>query len=439
MKNKKRFGRIKVHKIKTSFDGGRLTNYAGILPFFKFMQKLNVFNRLEASLSIPVGKNVQYLTSQIISSIVMGIFSGLNRIYKIESFTRDPLVQKLLALSGPIDKDTIIARLKRFTFCQSNELSELNGRFSRKIHRRLGTRHDILDIDSTPCTVYGNQEGSSKGYNPSHPGKKSYHPLLAFLNSTHECLLSWLRPGDSHSANNAAEFLKQAFALLPAGIRSLTVRGDNAFFDDKVLSAIEAAGYRYLIKVKLKNIRKVLSSQSWQSIPGMPGWFMCEFYYQAHEWSHKRRMVAVKQLKQITTEGVLFPMVEYQYFCYVTNIEESPLYLHKFYGDRGESENWIGAIKNQLFAGWLLTNTFWANDALWQCSILAYNLSLWMRILTDRNSWRQEPNTFRLWFVQLAGRLVSSARQTRLKLYSAYHDKEKWSYIDQSIEALQIC
>jgi len=437
MKNKKRAKKKKAHKIKASFTGGRLTNYSGIWPIFKFMQRLKVIEHLEHSIHLPVGDNALYATGQILNSIVLGVLSGLNRICKIESFTHDPLIQYLLNLPKQLDEDTLSNRLKRFTFKTSSQFCEVISRVSGKVHRKLHIRSDILDIDSSVRTVYGHQEGASKGFNSSHRGRKSYHPLLAFLGSTRECVLSWLRPGNAYTANNAAEFLKQALSSLPKHLSSLTVRGDSGFFDGKVLSVIESFGHRYLIKVNLRNLKNLLSRQKWQDIVGIPGWFMCEFEYQAQGWERSRRMVAIKKITNIITEDVLFPLVEYQYFCYVTNIEESPLFLHKFYGDRGESENWIEAIKNQLFAGAMLTSDFWANEALWQCSVLAYNISLWMRILTDKAAWRQEPNTFRLWFIQLAGRVVSSGRQVYLKLYKAYHYKSKWLNIDKAIDALQ--
>ncbi|MFQ5772410.1 MAG: IS1380 family transposase [bacterium] len=439
MKIKKKIRDKEADKIKVNFSGGRLTNYSGILPLFKFMKKLRFFGMLEENVSIPMGSNALYSNGQILSSIILGVFSGLNRICKIETFSRDPLVQKLLKLPKHIDEDTIIWRLKQFGFRQSNELSEVSGGFSKKVHRRLRTREDMIDLDSTVRGVYGNQEGASKGFNPNKHGQKSYHPLMAFLNSTRECLLSWLRPGDVHTSHNALEFLKQLFAMLPDGLRRLTLRADSGFFSDKILSLIESFGYYYLIKVKLKNLNQFLCSKEWEAIAGMHGWFMCEFEHIGTGWSAPRRFVALKRLRGIQTEGVLFPMFDYEYFCYVTNIQQSPLYLHSLYGDRGESENWIEAVKNQLFAGWLLTDSFWANEALWQCSVLAYNLSLWMRILTEPKSWHEEPNTFRLWFVQLAGRLVTSARQAELKLYNAYHHKRKWLKINHAVEALQLC
>jgi len=132
----------------------------------------------------------------------------------------------------------------------------------------------------------------------------------------------------------------------------------------------------------------------------------------------------------------LFPVRDYSYFCYVTNIEESPLYLHRLYGDRGESENWIESIKNQLYAATILTKGFWANEALFLLSVLAYNISLWMRAFIDKKDWRQEPLSFRLWFIQLAGKFTDSGRVRHLKMYSSYYYKSLWSKIDDSIDAL---
>lgn len=424
-------------KIKVTFKGGRLSNFSGILPVHNFMKKLKVGKIFQEMITIPEHHNTQFSLKQILTSIILGLISGQNRIIKIESFTHDPLVQKLVQLKKNLDKDTIIGKIKKFTFKHTNQLMEINGRFSRQVHKKPNVTQDILDIDSSVRTVYGRQEGAEKGFNPQR-GKRSYHPLFAFLDSTRECVLSWLRPGDAYTSNNASEFLKQVFALLPRGMKHLLVRADSGFFDDKVMSEIEShAGATYLIKVKLKNLKSVLSSKEWFEIPGMPGWSMTDFEYRAGSWKSSRHFSAVRRVKNVITEGVLFPLYEYDYFCYVSNIEESPLYLHRLYGDRGTSENWIEAVKNQMFAGSLLTNSFWANEALWLLSVLAYNLSLWMRILTDIKSWREEPSTFRSWFIQLAGRLVSSGRCFSLNLYQAYHYKERWLHIHNQVELLE--
>jgi hypothetical protein len=431
----KNLNRIKA--VKTSFSGGNLTNYSGIYPLYKFMKKMRLNNLFEQRISLSEKSNQKYSLSQILYAVILGTLSGMNRLIKIENFTLDPLVRHLLALEDKLDIDTIRYHIRKFGMKQNTELSDISGKLSAKVHKKIGTTDDIVDLDSSVKTVYGKQEGARKGFNSKSKGKRSYHPQFAFLNSTKECLLAWLRPGDTHSANNADEFLKQALSMIPKGIVSLLVRADRGYFDGKLINVIESyRNVRYLIKVKMRNLNDLLRKQDWDKIPGMPDWEMSEFYYQAKSWDRKRRFVAVRKFKGMLETGSFFPVRDYSYFCYVTNIEESPLYLHRLYGDRGESENWIESVKNQLYAATILTKGFWANEALFLLSVLAYNISIWMRALTNKRSWRQEPLSFRLWFIQLAGKFTSSGRVRHLKMYSSYYYKSWWSEIDEKINAI---
>ena len=272
-KNKKK--RANGIEIKSSFNGGALTNFSGIKTLYRFMGKLGLINSMN-SLGIKLYHNAQNDTGVILSILILGILSGMNRIRKIENFTLDPLLQQLFGLSGKISDSTIIDRLKRFTMKQTSEYMKLIGQISNRIHKKLGTTRDILDIDSSVKTVYGNQQGAEKGFNGQKKGAKSYHPLMAFLGSTKECLLSWLRPGNTYTANGADEFL---------------------------------------------------------------------------------------------------------------------------------------------------TNDFWANEALWLSSVMAYNISVWMRKLCDTESWHQEPATFRAWFIQLAGKRSEERRVGKecRSRWSPYH------------------
>ena len=53
-------------------------------------------------------------------------------------------------------------------------------------HVRL--RSVTLDTDTTVHTLFGQQMGARKAYNPQHKGKKSYQPLLTFCAERRECL-----------------------------------------------------------------------------------------------------------------------------------------------------------------------------------------------------------------------------------------------------------
>ena len=437
MKNNKNAAKIKEPSIKSSFTGGNLTNYAGITTIFKFMNKLRFSQLIRTHISIAEKPNQKYTLHQILQTMILGISCGMDRLIKIENFTLDPLVRYLLRIKDKIDIDTLRYRLSDFSMKHNTQLSELSAILSKKVHKKMGQHSEILDLDSSVKTVYGKQQGARKGFNSQNKGRRSYHPQFAFLNSTKECLLAWLRPGDTHSANNVAGFMRQALAMLPCNISSLLVRADRGYFDDKLIRVIESyVNVTYLIKVKMRNLSSLLVRQDWDKIPGMPNWEMCEFYYQAQNWRKERRFVAIRKYSGLKDKDSLFPVREYTYFCYVTNIYDSPLQLHYLYGDRGNSENWIEAVKNQLYAGTILTNNFWVNETLFLLSVLAYNISVWMRKLSSEKAWRQEPLSFRLWFIQLAGKFTASGRQHFLRMYSSYYYKSWWEKIDHQIDDL---
>ncbi len=426
---------------KQDFNGGTLTNYSGIQPFYQFMQKIDIFKLLEEEVNIPLNHNAKYLNSQVIGAVILALLAGLNRINKVESFTHDPLVQRLLNLSGKLDEDTIGNRFKKFNWQYNNEFLSLINILSLKVHKKMETKSDILDLDSSPYIVYGNQEGAAKGFNHTKKTAKCYDLLLSFLNSTKECLSSWLRPGNTYTSNNSVEYLREVLGRLPDSIKKLLVRADSGYFNNALISLLESRpNTSYLIKVKMKNLKELLSVQTgWKPVSEHKGLESCSFNYKCGNWEQTRRFVAYRQVKEYRKAGDewLFDDIIYEYFCFVTNLDHSPVVIYQLYKKRGECENWIENIKNQLFAGDMNVNNFWANEAFVICSILAYNISIWMRVLTDIASWREEPLTFRDWFIRVAGKVVSSGRQLYLKMYKAYHYKERWMQIYQSIMKLE--
>ena len=425
-------------KIKTNFNGGALTNYAGLYPIVQFMQKLEVFKNLE-KIELPIHHNAKYSNAQILGLSVCGKLAGMNRINKLESFSSDKMIQHLLNFENKIDEDTISSRFKRFTQKLNNQFLNIISQISRQIHKKLNTDKDILDIDSTPKIVYGHQEGSAKGYNHSKKTANCYHPLIAFLNSTKECFSVWLRPGNSYTSNNAASFLKDCFNKLPSSLKSLLIRADSGFFSDEIIRLIEEENDKhYLIKVKMRNLKPLLEKQiGWQPMSGSPDQECCSFYHQCASWETERRFVAIRSLKEELRieDGDTIDYKIYNYICYVTDLPESEKLIHRLYQKRGESENWIENLKNQVFDG-ITVDHFWATEAFWICSSLAYNISLWFRKLTDYSIWRQEPATFREWFIKLAGKFVCSGRQYYLKLCKYYHHKHKWRKLLEEINKM---
>ena len=230
--------------------------------------------------------------------------------------------------------------------------------------------------------------------------------------------------------------MKECFKRLPERVWKVFVRADSAFFNGELLDFLEMQKSEYLIKVKMRNLTSLLMQQSWRKAKNKPGIETAEFMHKCHGWKKERRFVAIRKLVKIETENVLFPLPKYEFFCYVTNLDLTPWQNHKCYAKRATSENWIQWCKTQMASGSILTQSFWANSAIFQSCILAYNLIVWLLWLNSEKNFRDEPDTIRFWLIHVPAHLIRTGRRRFLKISECYAFKEQWQEIENSIFAL---
>ena len=179
-KNKQKI-RYKTQNIKHFFTGTKLTKYAGLSPIMNFINKLKIGEQINELFPTEKTNAVKFSNGQIILSLLLSSLSGVNRAVRIANFTADSLVQTVLNLRKNLNKDVIGERLKKF----GQQGSVLFQEYTFKKVSQWITESKLsaltIDCDSTVETVYGNQQGAEKGYNPVKKGAKSYHPLLAFI------------------------------------------------------------------------------------------------------------------------------------------------------------------------------------------------------------------------------------------------------------------
>jgi hypothetical protein len=72
-----------INSVKTSFSAGKLTNYSGLYPLFKFMQKIKLLHPFMQNLSILHNANQLYSAAQILQTIVWDNLAGMNRLIKM--------------------------------------------------------------------------------------------------------------------------------------------------------------------------------------------------------------------------------------------------------------------------------------------------------------------------------------------------------------------
>lgn len=429
-----------MNTFHTQFTEQNLTGNAGTVLIGRFAKKLNLPKILDKHLSIERGESAEYQPAEVIMILAIAVIAGAKHISHLAIIRTDTVLRTLFRwVKFPVDT-TVSRIMKLFTHKHCHELSEAETEVRQKVWKKKWFGRVTLDMDSSVDGVYGNQEGAEVGYNPKKKGQKSYHPIFCFLAETRECLHNWFRTGNAFSANGSVEFMKECFDRLPKRIWIIIVRADSAFFNGALLDFLEGKGAGYTIKVRMKGLIPLLQKQEWHEVKNQPGYEQAEFMHKCAGWDKARRFVAIRKVKIYESVDALFEKkitsVEYEYFCYVTNMKNTPWETHKFYGKRATSENWIDWCKNQMAAGSILTDKFWANSAIFQISILAYNLIVWMMWLNDKKGFREEPNTIRMFLIHAPARLMRSGRQWFLRLPQNYYFKERWIWIENSILAL---
>ena len=419
-------------KVKVEMTGKGLTIFAGLLPILNFMTNLGFRERMIEGLSMKRAPNARYQLVDAIQMVVAGLIAGGTAMDHVASIWRDKVLQ-MISGCGDVPVATTLGRIfKTVTNSNVEELKGLVHHYRGRVWKgaiRAGKRLKSplsvmwLDADSTVESVDGNQEGAEKGYNPKRRGKKSYHPLLAFVSETNEILHSRFRCGSAYSSNGIVSFMKECMAHIRGSVKVI-LRGDSAFFIGELFDYLDSIGGGYLVKVKLKGLQGLLEGQVWRSVTGRPDWEQVEFSHKCRNWSKSRRFVAVRELKEV--KKGLFDLYEYNYFCYVTTESLTPVEAHRKYGKRATCETWIEEFKGQVKGLSIRTSDFLANAALFQCGVLAYNILRWMALLTGGIVRHWEVKTIRLWLVRVAGKLVVSGRRLILKLPETFLHQKEW-------------
>jgi len=249
-----------------------LTSQAGLIPVVHFLNSLSLSLLAANILPKERGSNGVYQLADIVHLAIISFIGGATSLSGMITIWGDTVLQRLAGFLK-IPHETHFGRLwKEFQMASVSSLESLNHLMRKQAWGKVmqqgmtyfwGLRTMWIDIDSTVVSVFGKQEGAEKGYNPEHKGRLSYHPLLAFCAHTKEILQGWFRCGSAYTANGTIDFLRQLFAQMPTGIRYL-IRGDSGYFDGKLFSFLEEGGLGYLIKVKMKNLASLLSSQTWE-------------------------------------------------------------------------------------------------------------------------------------------------------------------------------
>ena len=123
-------------------------------------------------------------------------------------------------------------------------------------------------------------------------------------------------------------------------------------------------------------------------------------------------------LKGYISDEVMMQHQDEIYYCIATNDNNStPADIIKLHRQRGEtSENKIKELKNGFNMSYLPSSKLEANAFYFYIGTLAYNLFLLFKQILDSNFQKNTVKTIRYKLYNIAGKVISHARDTILKV-----------------------
>jgi hypothetical protein len=247
-----------------------------------------------------------------------------------------------------------------------------------------------------------------------------YHPLFVFEGGSGMLLASRLRPGDVGGIRQLLALLRPTVRRLQARFpkRAIAIRADSDFAKPALLDYAEYAGCSYTIGMarnpkleeRVEELRHKAEARWKES--GKPVRLYTSFSYQTRSWSRARRIIAKVEYTAI---GKNFRFV-------VTNRPGRAETIFDWYEQRGQAENYIKDLKNEVAADRLSCSSYRANAFRLQLHTLAYNLLVLFRRLVLRGTSLASATigTIRLRLLKVGARVIRSVRRLWFHIASGW-------------------
>ena len=431
------------NKIKAStpydFEGRNLTAYGGLLPVATMLEKLGFLKLVEEALSVK-RKTKAMTMSQFIQAMVLANYIGFSRLYHFQFLQREPMLTGILGVLRLPPQSTFWRFLHSLHLTVAGQLLKVQTAMRQRVWEAANVQltEATLDTDTTVHTLFGNQMGARKGYNPKNKGKMSYQPMLTFVAETKEYVMGELRNGDRPDGAQIARHLKSAVAALPPTVKKVWARADSGFYCWEAVDAYEKLGCQFIVVArKTSRLLKRLQTVEWKPSPDTDADEQCEFSYQPTGWGKAYRFLALRYEKQPEAPEAdqpeqyqLFETPTYIYRVFVTSMDGPLDAMIWFYNQRGGAENLIKEANNDAGLNAHPSNCWAMNAIHFQIAMLAYNLNCWLLLFNREETEKVETlrhttlATSRLRFLYLAAKISRHAGRVSVHYSDHYQEKE---------------
>ena len=322
------------------------------IPVATMLEKLEFQKLVEEMLTVK--RRPRFMSVyQFVMAMVLAIYVGFSRLNHLRFVANDPMLTGLLKVASLPGQSTFWRFCASLHLTVARQLLELQQVLRQRVWEAANLKLPAItvDTDTTVHTLYGNQMGARKSYNPKNKGKKSYQPILTFIAETREYIWGELRNGDRPDGKQIARHLTAVFAALPGCVGRLFARADSGFYCWEAVQAYEHAKACFiLVARKTSRLLDHLQAAAWKPSPETDADQQCEFWYQPEGWSKTYRFIALRYKNdkppQKREQYQLLDTPQYLYRVFVTNMDDEIAPLVWFYNQRAAAENLIKEANN---------------------------------------------------------------------------------------------
>jgi hypothetical protein len=419
--------------ITANFDGGSLSSDAGLLLLREIDNNLGLTNRLSSCIrDCRDQSKVKVTITEMLCQRIYGIASDYEDCNDHDSLKSDPML-KLAVGRAPISGDDLASQptLSRLeNSISSTELMRMEEALLEIFisgHRDKRIGRLVIDADATDDPAHGQQEFEFfHGYYDCH----CFLPLLVYITADdgeQELVASILRPGNVHAGHRLVSVLRRVVDRLKQIFpeAQIVFRGDAGMGSPAVYDFCEDAGITYVISLA-KNSRllefgedilrdaRAIYEETAEKVRNFG-----EFSYAAESWRSKRRVV---MKAEIVNKG------ENPRFV-ITNIADMLAEeVYEFYCDRGDVENRIKELKDDLLSDRTSCHRFLANQFRLILHSAAFVLLQALRKLLAGSEFADaQVSTLRTRLLKVGARVRETTRRIWLMMPTSYPLKEIWT------------
>lgn len=417
-KKRKLLLKLKEVNLKVEFTNKNTTSFGNFALIETFKRSFGIQKIIKDNLSIKKHWNSTYPVQTLIDYMTDCCVLGITRFDHMERLKYDPGYKKVKGIEEYPSEGRFRDLMGRFKELNIKELLEINRELIDLKSRWEGTREVWFDHDDSVITLFGKQTNGEVGYNPRYKGRPSYKAKVCFIAESDEFLNLDLYPGKTHSNGHFLEFHQRCEQMLPRNYVLKGVRADNGFFDEDNVDYFEVKCLEYLLKMKMTERLRTqilaLAEERWHDLSSH--YSVAEMEYLPYGWKFPRRVVLIREEIVKDTGQMYLPCnFFYKYQAIMTNQEQSPEEVWRFYNKRANVENKIDEIKDGFGVDENSQHEMIENRAFALIKAISYNIVNWFKKVTmpERN---YEVKTVRRKVLCVPGNVVGSGWYRRIRL-----------------------